>query len=113
MNGEAEVAGRYFAGCCFFLASARRSFFFRRFARFLALSLPLLCPIRTQPWPTCRDVAIGRNRGRRLRPPEADCVRCGVGAGASGTLISNVRKSGARSITRSEEHTSELQSQFH
>src|SRR5439155_19514309 len=28
---------------CF--ALARRSFFFRRFARFLALSLPLLCPI--------------------------------------------------------------------
>jgi hypothetical protein len=29
-------------GC---LASARRSAFFRRLARFLALSLPLLCPI--------------------------------------------------------------------
>lgn len=27
------------------LASARRSVFFRRFARFLALSLPLLCPM--------------------------------------------------------------------
>jgi hypothetical protein len=40
----AEVAGRYFVGC-FFFASARRSFFFRRFERFLALSLPLLCPI--------------------------------------------------------------------
>ena len=51
----AEVARRYFAaffsswragasreGC---LASARRSVFFRRLARFLALSLPLLCPI--------------------------------------------------------------------
>jgi hypothetical protein len=51
----AEVARRYFAaffspwragasreGC---LASARRSVFFRRFARFLALSLPRLCPI--------------------------------------------------------------------
>jgi hypothetical protein len=31
---------------CFFLASARRSVFFRRLARFLALSLPLLFPIR-------------------------------------------------------------------
>lgn len=29
--------------CC--VASARRSFFFRRFARFLTLSLPRLCPI--------------------------------------------------------------------
>ena len=36
--------GDYFVGC-FFLASARRSLFFRRFARFLELSLPLLCPI--------------------------------------------------------------------
>ena len=36
--------GCYFADF-FFLASARRSVFFRRFARFLALSLPLLCPI--------------------------------------------------------------------
>jgi hypothetical protein len=111
-----------------FLAMARRSVFFRRLARFLALSLPLLCPIRTQPWPAWRDVAIGRNRGRRLRPPEADWVRCcDICAGASRTLvanaspdragalaawplagvrpgsrvliISNVRKSGARSIT--------------
>ncbi len=53
-----EIAARYFSaffspsravvprlrgeGC---FASARRSVFFRRFARFLALSLPLLCPI--------------------------------------------------------------------
>ena len=35
--------GLYFA--FFFFASARRLVFFRRFARFLALSLPLLCPI--------------------------------------------------------------------
>jgi hypothetical protein len=41
---EAEVAGRYFP-VFFFLASARRSVFFRRLARFLALSLPLLFPI--------------------------------------------------------------------
>ena len=51
---KAEVARFYFAdffpwravasreGC---FASARRSVFFRRRARFLALSLPLLCPI--------------------------------------------------------------------
>ena len=51
----AEIGQRYFAvlfslwraeapreGC---LASARRSAFFRRLARFLKLSLPLLCPI--------------------------------------------------------------------
>src|SRR5206468_4028216 len=44
-QSEAKVAARYFAVACFFLASARRSVFFRRFARFLALSLPLLCPI--------------------------------------------------------------------
>jgi len=44
----------------FFFAKARRSVFFRRFARFLALSLPLLCPIRTQPWPAYRDVAMER-----------------------------------------------------
>src|SRR5207244_10321790 len=45
------------------------------------------------------EFQLGRNRGRRLRPPEAGCARCDTGAGASGTLISNVRKSGARSIT--------------
>ena len=43
---ETEIAERYFAAFCFFLASARRSVFFRRLARFLALSLPRLCPIR-------------------------------------------------------------------
>src|SRR5439155_7157844 len=36
----------YFAGFCFFFASARRSVFLRRAARFLTLSLPWLCPIR-------------------------------------------------------------------
>jgi|SRR6516165_5233466 len=41
---SAEVAADYFVGC-FFFALARRSCFFRRLARFLALSLPLLCPI--------------------------------------------------------------------
>ena len=57
----AAVARRYFAaffspwrvgawreGC---LASARRSVFFRRFARFFALSLPLLCPINVNSRP--------------------------------------------------------------
>jgi hypothetical protein len=39
-----KVAARYFAAFAF-LASARRSAFFRRLARFLALSLPLLFPI--------------------------------------------------------------------
>ncbi len=41
-----RLPNRYFGTCCFFLASARRSVFFRRVARFLALFLPLLCPIR-------------------------------------------------------------------
>src|SRR5439155_5985262 len=35
----------YFAGFFLFFASARRSVFFRRAARFLTLSLPWLCPI--------------------------------------------------------------------
>jgi len=37
---------RAVASCEGCLASARRSVFFLRLARFLALSLPLLCPIR-------------------------------------------------------------------
>jgi hypothetical protein len=45
LQSEAEVAGRYFVAFCFVLASARRSVFFRRLARLLALSLPLLLPI--------------------------------------------------------------------
>ena len=32
----------------FFFVKARRSVFFRRFARFLTLSLPLLCPINVK-----------------------------------------------------------------
>ena len=44
-NKKPEVATRYFAAFAF-LASARRSVFFRRLARFLALSRPLLFPIR-------------------------------------------------------------------
>src|SRR6266550_8668810 len=48
--------GRYFPAV-FFLASARRSVFFRRLARFLALSLPLLFPIRPQHSPSCRAAA--------------------------------------------------------
>ncbi len=43
MNGEAEVAA-VISLVASSLRFARRSFFFRRFARFLALSLPLLCP---------------------------------------------------------------------
>ena len=43
-HSEAEVAARYFAAFAF-LASARRSVFFRRLARFFTLSLPRLCPI--------------------------------------------------------------------
>src|SRR4029077_20888777 len=96
--GASTAAQRYFAALCFFLASARRSVFFRRLARFLTLSLPWLCPIssKTQPLAPSRHVVVfqrrpkviasghvGRNRGRRLRPPEADCVPCDIGAGAS------------------------------
>jgi hypothetical protein len=49
-----------FVVLCFFLASARRSVFFRRFARFLALSLPWLCPItsKTHPLAPFRHVVV-------------------------------------------------------
>ena len=50
----------YFAAFCLRFASARRSVFFRRLARFLALSLPLLFPIRPQYSPSCRAVANSR-----------------------------------------------------
>jgi len=43
----------YFAAFFFAFASARRSVFFRRRARFLALSLPLLCPISLNPRVVC------------------------------------------------------------
>jgi hypothetical protein len=39
----------YFVGFFFCFASASRSVFFRRLARFLKLSLPLLCPISFNP----------------------------------------------------------------
>src|SRR6266567_208106 len=55
-NKKLKSQGRYFPAF-FFLASARRSVFFRRLARFLALSLPLLFPIRPQHSPSCRAVA--------------------------------------------------------
>jgi len=55
-----QESARYFAVRCFFLASARRSVFFRRFARFLALSLTLLCPIgfKTHLLPPSRHVVV-------------------------------------------------------
>jgi hypothetical protein len=45
---------------CFLLASARRSVFFRRFARFLALVLPWLCPIsfKAHPLAPFRHVVV-------------------------------------------------------
>src|SRR4029077_10601652 len=62
----AERPRRYFAAF-FLLESARRSIFFRRFARFLALSLPWLFPIRPQLSPTCRAVAMRRRILRRFQ----------------------------------------------
>ncbi len=62
----AERPGRYFAAF-FLLASARRSIFFRRRARFLTLSLPWLFPIRPQYSPTCRAVAMRRRILRRFQ----------------------------------------------
>lgn len=54
-------------------ASARRSVFLRRRARFLALSLPLLCPIVARPSSASRAAAI---RSRILR----QCRECsGIG----------------------------------
>src|SRR6266498_1865051 len=61
---------RYFADFCFFLASARRSVFFRRLARFLALSLPLLFPIRLI---TRRSVAPQQLVGGHVTPSRLPC----------------------------------------
>jgi hypothetical protein len=59
---EAGAAARYFPAF-FFFASARRSVFFRRLARFLALSLPLLFPIslKTDPVAPSRHVVVSTN----------------------------------------------------
>src|SRR6266576_4500277 len=89
-SGKTNSHERHFAVWrvfCFFFASARRSVFFRRLARLLALSLPLLFPIstKTHPGAPSRHVVVStktgtrleacerhteRNRGRRPRPPE-------------------------------------------
>src|SRR5215467_8013403 len=42
----------------FFLPSASRSLFFRRLARFLALSLPLLCPMSPTVIYSCLPVTL-------------------------------------------------------
>jgi hypothetical protein len=62
----AERPRRYFAAF-FLLASARRSIFFRRLARFLTLSLPWLFPIRLQYSSTCRALAMRRRILRRFQ----------------------------------------------
>jgi hypothetical protein len=91
-----ELEPRRYFPALFFFASARRSVFFRRLARFLALSLPLLFPIssKTHLLGPSRHVVVStktrtkleaykrhveRNRGWRLRPLEADCGECDVG----------------------------------
>src|SRR4029077_3020831 len=83
--GASTAAQRYFAALCFFLASARRSVFFRRLARFLTLSLPWLCPIssKTQPLAPSRHVVVFQRRPKVIAglvvtsdETEADvCVR--------------------------------------
>ena len=45
LNRSTAKRRPYFAAFFFRFASANRSVFFRRRARFLTLSLPLLCPI--------------------------------------------------------------------
>ena len=67
----AEVGRRYFA-VFFFLASARRSVFFRRLARLFALSLPLLCPINVN----FRPVVVPQQRD------ETEAGVCAVAAAA-------------------------------
>jgi len=59
-----ESIRTYFAAF-FFLASARRSVFFRRLARFLALSLPLLFPIsfKTHSLAPPRHVVVSTKTG--------------------------------------------------
>src|SRR6266700_307740 len=58
-NKKLTSQGRYFPAF-FFFARARRSVFFLRLARFLALSLPLLFPIspNTHPLALCRHVVV-------------------------------------------------------
>src|SRR5450432_1724885 len=53
LGGGKRSEERYFFACfdAFVLASARRSVFLRRAARFLTLSLPWLFPIRASPSP--------------------------------------------------------------
>jgi hypothetical protein len=84
---EAGVARRYFAAGCFLLASARRSVFFRRLARFLALSLPLLFPIsfKTRPLAPSRHVVVspktgGNSKSTDVAPDETEAGVCAVAA---------------------------------
>ena len=60
-NKKLKPRRRYFPAF-FFFASARRSVFFRRLARLLALSLPLLFPIctKTHPVTPSRHVVVQR-----------------------------------------------------
>src|ERR1700751_6033306 len=71
-----KVAARYLAVRCFCLASARRSFFFRRFARFLALSLPLLCPIgfKTHLLARSRHVVVSTKTESKLAADSASVL---------------------------------------
>ena len=58
-NRQSKIRNRrYFAAFCFFFASARRSVFLRRDARFLTLSLPWLFPIRPQHSPFLRRFQV-------------------------------------------------------
>jgi hypothetical protein len=56
---SALIRQRYFADFfVFFFARASRSVFFRRLTRFLALSLPLLCPIHLRVIYSCFLVTL-------------------------------------------------------
>src|SRR5713101_1060295 len=72
---------------CFLLASARRSVFFRRFARFLALVLPWLCPIsfKAHPLAPFRHVVVStktasNSKSRDVTSGETEAGVCAVAA---------------------------------
>jgi len=101
-NKKLKSQGRYFPAFVF-LASARRSVFFRRLARFLALSLPLLFPIRPQHSPPCR--AVANSKADSSPVPSFCCVLnpCfGIGLGNSISLNAKCRARERNVLGRSD-----------
>ena len=85
LNRSTAKRRSYFAAFFFRFASANRSVFFRRRARFLTLSLPLLCPIEltfrlprrsngTEWRPTSARLLLPQRSLRLLRGPIMYCL---------------------------------------